>query len=99
MRFWTSRGNAIGFEKTLSHQMGRLATPRTRPQIDTGLAVVSGNELRVRVGEMQQMNIALWGHVVELLGRKCRLGEIGLEHQSAACSRGQSAQEFAPLHD
>ena len=62
------RRDAIGFEKMFTHEMGRLTTGGTRPQIDTGLSIIGGNELRMRVGEMQQMHIAQGRQVIKLIG-------------------------------
>ena len=72
MRLGRAGTNTELLEQRLAHQMRRAVETTGHTQIDTGLAEIHRQQLRMAVGEMQQRHIAKAGQVVE-----ARIGGIG----------------------
>ena len=103
MRLGRAGTNTELLEQRLAHQMRRAVETTGHTQIDTGLAEIHRQQLRMTVGEMQQRNIAKTGQVVE-----ARIGGMGgrtrgrcsgcrrpVQRQPGGRGHGQQTQEFA----
>ena len=67
--------DAVRPEEPLAGQIGRLPALLTDAEQRVGLAGVHGQERRMRVGEVQQRDVAERRHVEQPLGRLARLGK------------------------
>jgi hypothetical protein len=85
-------------EKSLAHEMRRLAGRRPGADVDRGLAEVDRRELRVRIRDMQQRDVAERRHVVEL-GRGLRLARAGTQRGSRCRGGGKKPQKLATLQN
>ncbi len=84
-------------QERLSDQVRRLARRGAHPDIEARLAEIGRQQLRMRVGDVQQRNVAEGRQLVELVGG---LGRAGARAQARARGggEGEQAQEFASLH-
>ena len=81
-------------------QMWGLTLGATQAEIDAGLAEVRGSQLRVAVGEVQQMDIAEARNIVCLLGsRGLRERSSSVERKPAGRRSGENLKEVAAVHD
>ena len=99
MRVDRSGLDAETFEQRFADEMRRLALGGAEAEIDAGLAIEAGHELRMAIGEMQQAHVAERRHVVHRRGRSS-LGEhvAGRERESGGGPSREHLQEFAAVH-
>ena len=93
MRGTCTGRDAVTLEQRVPNQMRRLPGPLRYAQVHVGLAVFDGQQLRVAVGEVQQVDVAERGYVVaERIG--VRVGQA----QAGGCGNRQGLNEFAAVH-
>ena len=85
--------DAVPLEQRVPHQMRRLPGPLRHAQVDAGLAVFDGQQLRVAVGEVQQVDVAETGYVV---AERVSVG-VG-QTQAGGGGNRQGLNEFAAVH-
>ena len=99
VRLGRAAGNVECLEQRFADQMRRLARSGAQAQVHIGLAEIGRLQLRVGVGEVQQMHVAEALHIVEAVG--CGLRDCVALHQRKASRRGsgEQLQEFAAMHE
>ena len=88
-----ARRNAVTLEQRVPDQMRRLPGPLRHTEVDAGLAVFDGQQLRVAVGEVQQVDVAEAWHVIAQ-----RIGVRVGQAQAGGCGNRQGLNEFAAVH-
>ena len=85
--------DTVTLEQRVPDQMRRLSGPLRHAQVHVGLAVFDGRQLRVAVGEVQQVNVAeAW----QVIGHGVGVG-VG-QAQAGGCGNRQGLNEFAAVH-
>ena len=98
MRLWRARFHPEVLEQRLAHQMRRSSAHRSHTQIDFRLAEEQRIQLRVRIGDVQQADVAVPGQVVHARRIHGRIGFVAVQHEAAGRGDGQHLKEFAPIH-
>ncbi len=86
-------------EVGVAHEMRRPSPGGSDAKVDVGFAKVHGQKLGMAVGHMQQTDVAVYGHVIEMCGRhRCVffLQALDATSRQAACGTGhrQHLQKF-----
>src|SRR5689334_20656560 len=83
-------------EKSRTHEMRRLSGRCPDANVHRGLAEPDRRELRMRVGEVQQRDVAERRQVVELAGR-LRRAELRPERRARRRRGGENLEEISAL--
>ena len=75
MRFPRLRGNTVGGQQRVSHQMRGTVTGGVQADIDVGFSIIKRQQLSVCIGHMEQMNITHSRYVVRGLGTRRHSGQ------------------------
>src|SRR5918993_1600159 len=83
----------------LADQVRRLPQSCAHTQIDTRLAKMDWEQLRVTIGEMQKVNVAEARHVVHACSRWGRSKCVARrDRHPTGRGDGKDLQELAPIH-
>ena len=97
MRRRRARPHAHALEQRLAHQVRQLSLHRPHAEVHARLAEVDRPQLRVRVGHVQQRQVAERGDFVERVGSLC-LARAGAQAGTRGRGEREEAKEFSSLH-
>ncbi|XQU69245.1 hypothetical protein OJJOAM_001976 [Cupriavidus sp. H18C1] len=98
VRLGAARRDPVVLEQGLADQVRRLAGIVPDAQVDAGLAEMDRQQLRMAVGEMQQVHVAEARHVVQLRRGLRRLRVARGKSHARGAGDGQHLQELASVH-
>src|SRR5262252_632485 len=93
--FAGSGTDAEPLEQRRAYKVRRFPVRHPDAKVDVGLAEVVREELRMAVGDVEQVHVAEAGHRIERLGSAT---DVGVEGESRGAARRQNMQELAPVH-
>ena len=87
------------FQQALTDQVGRLAERGADAKVDVGFAEPDGQQLGVTVGEMQQRDVSVARHVVEIGGQfAARQDGFAVQCHAGRGGDSEHLQKLAAVH-